>query len=295
MNLRSQNMRSGVRAKLVLLLAAGGLVAGANSARAEDPASPSEGPLKDPFVLSLGTYVVSTNINAGLNGRSTNNPDVDFDQTFGGGGDFTRGRADALWRITPTQHLRFLYFKNESNHTRTLDRNVDWGDYQFQANASVTASTKFNAYELAYEYSFLLRPNYEIAGSFGVHYLDLGLKLSGMATLTDANGNVSPVEASTSNSNLPAPLPVIGLRGGWAATSHLYLDAQAQWFKFKYEGYDGNWSDLRANATWMFTSHFGAGLGYNRFHAHLNVTRASFNGNLGLGYQGLQAFVTASF
>jgi hypothetical protein len=259
-----------------------------------DSASPADGPLKDRFVVSLGTFLVSTDIKAELNGVSRSNSTVDFNQSLGTGGDHTRGRLDALWRITPTQHVRFLYFRNSDERTRIIDKDINWGDYTFLADGSVTTNTKFNAYELAYEYAFV-RPTYEIAGSFGVHYLDFGLKLAGNATITDNQGIVHPATFETKNSNLPAPLPVFGLRGGWAATSHLYLQAQAQVFKFKYEGYDGNWTDFRADATWMFTRHFGAGLGYNRFHVNVGVTREAFNGNLNLGYQGLQAFVTGSW
>ena len=262
---------------------------------AERESTPAQGLLTDRIVGSLGTFIVATNTSATLNGQSVKNPAVDFNQTLGTGGDFTRVRADVLWRINPKHHVRFLYFNNDVTRDRALNKALDWGDYTFQANATLKTENAFKAYEFAYEYAFLRRPTYEVAASAGIHLMDMRLKLSGTATVTDSNGNVTPASFSTSESSLPAPFPVIGVRAGWAVAPQWYLDAQAQIFKLNYEGFNGTWSDLRVGATWMFSRHFGVGLGYNRFHVNVDINKAKFNGNLTLGYSGAQAFLTGSF
>ena len=99
----------------------------------------------------------------------------------------------------------------------------------------------------------------------------------------------------TKSSSLPAPLPVIGLRGGWVVAPQWYLDAQATFFKVNVDGYDGHWADLRLGATWMFSRHMGVGLGYNRFTTRVDVNRSDFNGRLNFGYSGVQAYLTGSF
>ena len=252
--------------------------------------------LTDRFNFSLGSYVVGTNLTADLNGHSVSaGTPIDFGHTFDTDANFNRIRLDGEWRITPTQHLRLLYFNTDVTRTRTLDDNLGWGDYTFQADASISATTKLAVYELSYESAFLRRPTFELTGNAGVHVLDMSIKLAGNATITDANGNVSAAQYESKNSNLPAPLPVIGVRGLWAILPNFYLDANAQIFKFKYEGYDGTWSDLRLAGTWMFARHFGVGLGYDRFHVNVDVSKANFNGNVTLGYSGLQAFLTGSF
>jgi hypothetical protein len=45
----------------------------------------------------------------------------------------------------------------------------------------------------------------------------------------------------------------------------------------------------------MFSRHFGLGLGYDHFHASLDVEKARFNGNVTLGYSGLQAMIVGSY
>ena len=259
------------------------------------PSTPAQALLTDSYTVSLGTFLVGTNITANLNGEFVKNPAIDFNQTLGTGSDYTRSRADLLWRINPKHHVRFLYFRAQNAVTRTIDAPLDWGDYTFQTNSSVTTDTSFNVYQLAYEYTLMRRPNYEIAATAGVHVMDMKIKLSGNATVTDASGQTSTASYQTSQSNLPAPFPVIGLRAGWAVAPQWYLDAVAQFLKYNYEGFNGRWSDLRVGATWMFHRHYGVGVAYNRFHVNVDVNRASYNGNVTLGYSGAQAFLTGSF
>jgi hypothetical protein len=272
------------------------LLAAAAVAQAD---SPTQELLNDRFNVDLGTFVVASNLNGSLRGTAnTTNQNVDFDKEFGTDADQTRWRIDVLWRITQRQHLRFMYFDNDIKRTRAIDQNLEWGDYTFLAGGQVTAEQKFRVYELAYEYAFLRRDDYEIVASAGIHVDDLTLTLSGNASLT-VDTPTGPVEQlatfATKQSSVPAPLPVVGVRGGWAVSDHVYLDAYAQVFKLSYQGIDGNWSDLRAGATWMFNHHFGLGVGYDRFATHVDLNKGSFNGRLNVGYQGALIYLKGGF
>jgi hypothetical protein len=268
----------------------------AGPARAD---SPTEKLLNDRFVINVGGFVVTSTIDGSLRGSAnTSDQHIDFDKQFGTDADQTRWRGDVLWRITPTQHLRFSYFDNDVRRTRTIDQDLPWGDYTFKAGGQVTAESKFRVYELNYEFAFLRRRNYEIVAIAGIHLDDLTLKLSGNASLT-VDTPMGPVEQTatftTKSNSIPAPLPVLGFRGDWAVSPHVYLDASAEIFSISYQGIDGNWSDLRAGATWMFSEHFGAGIGYDRFATHVDVGKGSFNGRLNFGYQGLLLYLKGGF
>lgn len=267
-----------------------GAMALAGSAAAQPSSAPSL--IDSPLVVNLGTFVFTTDLKARLNGQSTSNPDVDFDKAFGLGDNANRVRADALWRITPRHHLRFLYFDNSRTNTRTLDQAIKWGDLTFQPGSNVSATNRFKIAEVAYEYAFWRKPDTEVAGSIGVHYADISLKLAGAATTTDGSGNVGQTQFAVKESSLPAPLPVIGLRAVTRVSQSVYLDAQGQLFQATVGGYKGSLYDLRAGATWMFGRRFGAGLGYNRFVTRLDVDRTSFSGQLRMGYSGLQLYLT---
>lgn len=257
--------------------------------------SGAEGLLNDPWVFNLGVFVHQTSTEARLNGSSVDNPEIDFDESFGKADDSTRVRADLLWRITPEHRLRFMYFDNSTTRSKALAEDVQWGDYTFLAGSNAEFRQEFKVYELAYEWAFLRRPAYEVAASFGVHYFDINLRLSGTATVTDSSGNTTAATSRTRESDLPAPLPVIGIRAGWIVAPNWYIDAQGQWLKVKIDEFDGYWTDLRVGATWMFHRNFGVGLGYNRFITNVDVEKNDFNGRLKLGYSGLQAYLTGTF
>ena len=223
------------------------------------------------------------------------NSEIDFDKTFGDGSDQTRIRADLLWRINPNHHLRFLYFDDSTTRKRVIDADLAWGDNVFTAGGEVKLKTSLKIAELAYEYAFIRQPTFELNGSFGVHYMDVGIKLSGDAIVTDSNGNSTMVSGSSKRGDVSAPLPVIGLRAGWVVAPNVYLDAQGQYFKANVSGYDGSVWDLRAGATWMFTPNFGLGVGYNRFKLSLETEKEKFDGRLKVGYSGIQVFMTGAF
>jgi hypothetical protein len=264
----------------------------AGSAHAQG--GPAQTLLDGKFVGNLGGFIVGTDLKANLNGSSVNNPDIDFDKTFGDA-DNTRIRADALWRITPAHHLRFLYFDDSTSRKRVIDEDLEWGDAVYTAGGEVKSKTTFKIYEFAYEYAFIRQPTYEVSGTIGVHWLDLSVKLKGDAIITDENGNQTSVSGETKGGSLSAPLPVLGIRGGWVVSPNVYLDAQAQFFKAKINGYDGRILDVRAGATYMFTRNFGLGIGYNLFTSRVETDKQRFDGRIKLGYQGLQAFLTGAF
>lgn len=278
------------KATLVCLFAA----LGAGSVMAQS-AAPAQSLLDNKWVFNLGAFLLNTDLRASLNGQSSTNPEVDFDETFGGDNDATRVRGDVTWRITPVHHLRFGYFNNTTNRSKAIDKVVNWGDLTFDVGAQVDSKHKMEVYELSYEYAFMKQPTYEVSASLGVHYSDVTLQLSGNATITNPDGSTTNQAAAVKSSNIPAPLPVLGLRGGWVVSPNWYLEASGQFFKLDYEGYNGNWSDLRASATWMFNRNFGLGLGYNRFVTRVDVDKNEFNGKLKTGYSGLQAFLTGTF
>jgi hypothetical protein len=262
----------------------------AGSALAQ-PASPAQAWLDQSFLFNVGGFFVQTDMKASLNGQSTQNPEVDFDKDLGKADKQTRVRADALWRITPKHHLSFMYFDNTVKRSKNLERDINWGDNVYQTNTDITSEMRSKIGALSYEYAFMRAPNYEVAANIGLHVSDLKLTLNGTASV---NGG-APTSGTFQSNTVTAPLPVIGLRGAWAVTPNLVLEAQGQFFKLNGNGFGGSWSDLRANATWMFTKNFGLGVGYDRYYNHVDVSKDNFDGKVKFGYSGLQLYGTVAF
>jgi hypothetical protein len=246
--------------------------------------------LDDRFMVSLGTFLLNTKTEIAVSGSTGNSGTVvDLDRDLGLK-DADRFRVDATWRFAPRHKVRALYFDTNQSNTRTLERSLTIGDTVYPVNASLTAENSTTIVELAYEYVFRKKENYELTGSVGIHRVEFDFAVTGRGNVGAQTGQVRRESAVAQ-----APLPVIGLRGLWEFSPSWYLDGQAQYFALSFDGFDGDITDLRIGVTRMFGKRFGVGVGYNEFITDVGLDRDRFSGDLKWRYSGAQIFVTASF
>ena len=246
--------------------------------------------LTNPFYVALGSYIIETDTEASLDGSSSEGTRVDWENTFGMG-DVTRFRFDGQWRFADRHKARFMWFDNTRENTRTLEKEIVWGDETFPVSARTHAKFSFAVYELAYEYAFLRRENYEVAGAFGLHYTELELELSAKA---ESSGGTLDEDIKESG-DVGAPLPVIGLRGLWALPHNFWIDAQAQYFALEIDNFDGSLTDLRLMVNWQPKTWLGLGIGYNQFTVDVDIEKSDFDGSLDWTYKGPMVFLSGSF
>ena len=265
----------------------------AQSAESDEVLASAEsgsGLLHDRFIVSLGTFLLETKTKVSVNGTAgAAATEVDLKRDLGFK-DSDRFRVDGAWRFKNRHKLRMMYFNTSQERTKALARDITVGDTVYPASASVTVKNETTVAELAYEYVFVMRPTYEVAGSAGIHSLKFKFQVSGTGTVNGVTGQFSTETADTT-----APLPVFGLRGLWEFSPQWYLEGMGQFFAIKYGDYDGHISDVRVGVTRMFGEHWGVGAGYNSFTTRLGVTKPSFDGELKWRYGGAMIFVTAAF
>lgn len=250
-------------------------------------------PLDARLLVDVGWFFMSTDMRVRVDGETeeTTGDDVDFDDTFGIG-DFDRFRAEVLWRISDRHGVRFMYFENNRDATRSIDRDVTFQDETFPVGATVNARSNLTVAQLGYEYAFMRRDTYELAAGIGIHYVDLALGLD--ATVTAQGSTVS--ESLDEEAATKAPLPVLGLRGTWSLPHNFYITGQIQYFYLEFDPYSGSLLDLKASAVWQMSDHVGIGLAYNDFAFRFDIEdRGEFDGRLRWDYGGAIAFVTFMF
>jgi hypothetical protein len=256
---------------------------GSGAARADD-----FDPLDDRFSLSLGTFLLSTSTQVRVDGSTGRGTEFDTSRDLGIQ-DADRFRVDGYWRFKKRHKLRVLYFDAKNSAGKSLQRDVEIGDTIFPLNLNVESTFRTRVAELAYEYAFVRREKYEIAGTIGVHDLRFGLDVSA------TQSNSTQTFQLDREANASGPLPVIGFRGVWHFHPRFYLDAQAQFFKISLDPYDGRLDDFNASVVWTPLEHVGLGIGYNEFVTRVNVSADRFNGNLRWRYGGARIFITGSF
>ncbi|MGL6224719.1 MAG: hypothetical protein ACRC6L_14175 [Steroidobacteraceae bacterium] len=248
--------------------------------------------LTDSFQVALGTFIVTSEPTIQLDGETNSGDSVDFDEALGGG-DSQRIRLDSFWRFGDSgrHKVKAIAFDLSRDNSTTFDRDIEWGGDVYPVDARVDAEYSFTVIEVAYEYAFLKRDNYELAGSIGLHYTDMSASLRARA---ESSGGTLDEDISNSAS-VAAPLPVIGLRGIWDLSRNFWLDASAQFFALSIDDYDGNLQDYRVLVTWQPKKWLGIGLGYNQFSVDVEVDKSDFTGSLDWTYRGPMVFYSASF
>jgi hypothetical protein len=240
-------------------------------------------------LLQFGGYLMSTDTTVRLDGTTARTgTEINLEDDLGFD-DANRFRFDGLWRITPRHHLRGVWFRYDREATRRADREVDFGDIVIPLQAEISADLDTSIWELAYEYAFLHREKYEIAGSFGVHAIsfDLGLE----ASLGVGGG----IQTRAERAETSAPLPVFGLRGLWRVAGPVYVEASGQYFQAAVGDYDGDIQNYRVTMVWMPWRHFGFGAGYEEFKVNVDVDGDRFNGSLKWKYGGAILFGELAF
>jgi hypothetical protein len=282
------SLRARTTASGTAVAAAAALLLGSPAAFAED--TPSL--LTDSFQVALGTFIITSEPSIQLEGDTSSGDKVDFDEALGGG-DSTRVRLDSFWRFGDTgrHKIKAIAFDMSRENSRTFDEDIEWGGDIYPVGAEVDVEFSFTVIEVAYEYSFMRRDNYELNGSIGLHYTDMSASLRARA---ESSGGTLDEEISNSAS-VAAPLPVIGLRGIWDLSHNFWLDASAQFFALSIDEYDGNLQDYRLLVTWQPKDWLGIGLGYSRFSVDVDVDKSDFNGSLDWTYSGPMIFYSASF
>ena len=247
-------------------------------------------PLDRTFGIDLGVFFMDTDTTVRLDGSSGQGTEVNFEDDLGLESS-DRFRIDGYWRFADRHKVRFMYFDASSDSSRTITEEIIYGDTVYPVNATVTGELETTITEIAYEYAFMRRDNFELAGTIGLHNLSIKAKLHAEASSSGGSGGIDLDRTADGD----GPLPVIGLRGIWAISKHFYFDGQVQFFAVEIDEYDGRLEDYKFNFVWQPFQHFGVGLGYNSFVTRLEVDRKAFDGTLRWKYGGPLVFVTGAF
>jgi hypothetical protein len=244
----------------------------------------------DKGYLSLGTFLNSSEFTIRVDGETTTGSTVDWDNAFGNQ-DVTRFRLDGLWRFNERHHMRLMYTDYSRSRTDTLNRQIIWQDEVFDIGIEATAKSSFTIFEAAYEYAFMRSEDYELAGTFGLHYTTLEMSLKADITAPGGGGTVS----IGGPASVDLPLPVIGAHGIWRFGKNFYLDGQVQYFALAIDNIDGSILNYRAALMWQPKKYVGFGIGYDSFNVDVDIDKERFKGSMDWTYSGPQVFYNISF
>jgi hypothetical protein len=258
------------------------LAAAATAAGAEVGAVPVHPALNDRFYFGVGASVPKTSTDVQLDSRLGIGAAIDFERTLGMEESKTVPSALGRIRLGQRWRLEAEWFELDRGATRTIEREIRFGDRVYPLSAQVSSRMDFSDLRLSAGYSFFRTPDKELGAALGVHVAAYEVALD------------APLVGAESE-DVTAPLPVLSVYGQFALTGRWAVGSRLDRFSLSYDKYDGSLTSLAFDLSYQPFRHVGFGLGYRALFLSLTATENGRVLRFRQSFQGPLFFVNVSF
>jgi hypothetical protein len=254
-----------------------GLAVPSPAAAQDDARLPGSDPFYERLKLRVTGFLAGSSTELRFDGDNVGTT-LDFEDDLGLDDRDFLPAFDVSYRFNRKSRIEGSYFSLSREGTRELETTIEFGDREFTVGSEVDTHFDTDIFRVSYAFSFVNNPQAEFGFLAGLHVLDVG---TGLAT---AGGTVL-VEK---NADLTAPLPVLGLHGGYAFAPNISFGGRTQLFALSIDRYSGTLIDLYGALQYDFSPHFGISAGYQYYHVDVDVEgeNLDFVGTVKFDYQG---------
>jgi len=239
--------------------------------------------LNDPVWIAIGGYFPKTSTTMQMNSTQLGvGTSIDLQDTLGISDRANAPDAEVRFRIGEKWRIEASYFRISQTGNKTIDRDIQWGDVVFPANAEVSSKVSFSDFRAAVDYSFYKTSDKEVGVGLGLHWLQYEASLSSLRVGSDS-------------ANVLAPLPVLSVYGQMALNDQWSVGARLDWLSLTVNQYSGGISVGSVSVLYQPFKHLGFGAGYQFMSVDFQSTSGSFQGKYNQNLQGPTVFLTASF
>lgn len=258
-----------------------GLISGSVSAAEEEAAVA----FPDKYMLRLGAYIVDgSDTQFSINSPSGLGTVIDYNRDLGGDTRDTIPRIDAYYRFNPRHRIDFTTFAIDRKGTRTLAIDVTIEDQNYFASETLNSDIEYTLYKLGYGYSFYHSPKVELTITAGLNITSYDLKFA-----NDAGDKVE-------SAGFTAPLPMFGLRMGYAITPKWSVHYVAESFFIEFEdSIKGALINYELKTEYKLFKNFAIGAGLARIGSSVEVNDDDWKGKVSDSYRGYTIFGTLYF
>ena len=253
------------------------------AASAAEGTIPEHAALHDRFYFGAGVFLPQTATSAQLQSAAGVGANVDFENALGMTTSKSVPVALARWRFGRAWRVEAEYFQFNRSGSKSVDRDIQWGDTTFPVNSQVDSSFDFSDLRISAGYSFFRRADKEVGVGVGLHVASYDVRLSSTA-------------AGTETSALTAPLPVFSLFSQFALTERWAIGARLDRFVLRYREFDGSVTALGLDLMYQPFRHVGFGLGTRAMVFDVSATNEAGRAlKFRQSFQGPMLFMNVSF
>lgn len=243
-----------------------------------------EGPTAPPdrFALNLGSFFLydsDTDFSA-RSGTGAIGTSINFERDLSGDDGTTVPRIFGYYRFNPHHRIDFGWYKVERDGSRSIDRELVFGDATFPVSAGVESTITTELTKLAYTWSFYHVDKVELGASVGANVTSYEFSL-------DTDNQVINQRRSTS-----APLPVFGLRMDYTINPRWHLLFTMESFYIEVgDKYRGSLDDFQLGVEYQPFQHVLFGASANRLAVDAEIDDGDYRGSISDLYRGAQIYV----
>jgi len=178
------------------------------------------------------------------------------------------------WRIAGKHHLEVDYFELGRDGIADLEGEIRIGDQIFPIGTTVKTTFDSDVFRIGYAYSFISNPKAEFGISAGFHVMDVFFEIHDVD------------QARHKDAEVTAPLPVIGIHGGYRFSERWAFSGRAQFFGLEFDDYEGDMEAISAAFLWDTTRWFSLGLGIDYYRVNVKSEDADWKGEIKYEYFG---------
>jgi len=244
---------------------------------------PNHPALNDRFSFDLGGFYFQTSTQASLAGSSGGGGVfIDFENALGLEERNWGGIGGFLWRMTERWRLEVEYFQLDRSASRTLSKQIEWGNQVYPVGATVNSSYDFSDARVGVGYSFFKRRDKELGVGVGLHVATFKASIQSSGVGAEA-------------ADVLAPLPVLSFYGAFALTDQWAVRMRGDWLSLSYDAYSGDVRNMAIDVLYQPFRHVGFGLGMRSLAIDLTVDKADWVGRARTVFTGPTAYMTVSF
>lgn len=274
--------------KLKITFALGLFLLGLVSVNAQDEIEKNP-ILTSKFQFEVGTFFPSKTIDIEVDGAGPNDK-IEFGKAFGLESTQTTLLMGFDWRFSKKWKVAFEYFGLKNSNTRTLEEDISWEDFTFEAGTNVKGGINFSIYRVYVGRIFTEGQKHEFGGGLGVHAMNVRVSLEG-----DVLTNQGDLGFEKSRKSITIPLPNLGLWYFYAPLTKLAFTARVDFFALSINEFSGNLWNVTPGVNYQVFKHVGVAANYRWVNIGAEYDTSNWNGSVDIIFQGPSISITGNF
>jgi len=201
---------------------------------------------------------------------------ISFDEDLGGEDSATIPRLDAYYRFNKRHRIDISNFRIDRYGLKTLEGDIILDGITYSINETVKSEIKYSLLKLGYAYSFYHSPSVELSLTAGLN-------------ITEFDFNFSRDDGTNASKNgVSAPLPMFGLRMGYAINSNWSVHYISETFFIEVDDtFKGTLLNYELDIEYKFDNKLAIGAGLVRSSIDLEVDDSDWAGSIVDSYRGV--------